>query len=113
MNACEKVCIDSREMRHKVTLQRASSSTGTLGQSTRTWSNLADTWAKIETLGGREAEQARKTFADAKMKITIRYYSGLTSEDRVKFGSRVFPIGLVDNVEERNIKMILYCSEER
>lgn len=107
------VGIRASELRHKVELQRATQATGTLGQASRTWSRLDDVWAKIETLTGREAEQARKTFADAKIKITMRYYAGLTSEDRVRFGTRIFPIGLVDNVEERNREHVLYCTEER
>ena len=99
-------------LRQVIVLQTPPTGTGTRGERTGDWSNLATVHAKVETLSGDELIQAHQLVANATHRITIRYQSGLTPEHRAKFGSRYLYIRAVNNIEELNRIMVLTCEEE-
>lgn len=99
------------DLRHKVTIQTKSVTRGTAGQEVETWADTATKWASIEPLTGREYWQAQQINAEMTSKITIRYYFGLTTTNRIKFGTRCFDILSVQNIKERNEFMVLMCKE--
>lgn len=102
------------ELRHVVTVQAQASGTGSRGQKTGAWeSQTPQARAKIETLSGREAENARQLYAQASLQVTIRYWPGLTPKHRLLFGSRQLEIGHVDDLEQRNEWHVLLCSEAK
>jgi len=45
-------------------------------------------------------------------KIRIRYRSGMTSKNRIKFGSRYFNITSILNPDERNIMIDMFAVED-
>ena len=96
-------------LRHRVTIQQPPSGTGTRGERTGDWSDLATVRAHIEQLSGDELIQAHQQVAN---RVTIRYTAGVTPEQRVKFGDRYLYIGAVDNVDQLNRLIVLTCREE-
>lgn len=104
---------DAGRIRHRLTLQRRDSTIGSRGQKATTFSDVATMRAAVETLSGREAEQARRLFASATLKVTTRYIAGVTVEDRFALGDRVLNIGHVHNWRERNEWLIILCAETR
>jgi SPP1 family predicted phage head-tail adaptor len=102
------------ELRHKVKIQeKFITSVGNAGNSVFSWRNTCgDVPACITTLNGREAEQARMLVAQATVKITFRYREGITSKNRIVKGSRVFNIGHLDNIDQRNLWLVATCTEE-
>jgi SPP1 family predicted phage head-tail adaptor len=102
---------DAGQIRHVLTLQQRDTTIGTRGQKASTFTALATVRGAIETLGGREAELARKLSADATLKVTVRYYPGVTVEHRFLFGTRALNIGHVANWRERNEWLICLCAE--
>jgi SPP1 family predicted phage head-tail adaptor len=103
---------DAGKLRHVLTLQQRDTAIGSRGQKASTFATLATIRGAIETLGGREAELARKLSADATLKVTVRYYyPGLTVEHRFLFGSRILNIGHVNNWLQRNEWLICLCAE--
>jgi len=97
-----------------VTVQSQATTLGDRGQKTAAWANQTpQARAKIETLSGREAENARQNYASATLKVTMRYWPGLTPKHRLLFGSRVLEIGHVDDLEQRNEWHVLLCSESK
>lgn len=99
---------------HRVAIQRATESQGATGEITKTWATLATVWAAIEPLTGREFFQAQQVQAEVSHKITMRHYTGITisPKDRLLYGTRVFRIESMLNVEERSIELVLMCREE-
>lgn len=69
--------------------------------------------ARVQTLTGRELEQARQTVSDASLKVTIRHLAGLVPTDQFLFKERTLHIGHVGDPEERGRWMICYCSETK
>lgn len=99
------------ELNKRVTIQTNTATRGTTGQAIEAWTDTATRWAAIEPLTGREYWQAQQVNAEMTVKITIRYYAGLTVKNRVKYGSRYFDILSTQNLNEGNKFMVLMCKE--
>lgn len=69
--------------------------------------------ARVQTLTGRELEQARQAVSDASLKVTIRHLAGLVPTDQFLFKGRTLHIGHVGDPEERGRWLICYCSESK
>lgn len=105
--------ICSRELVHPVTVKRKPDTVDSLGQQTSDYATVATGKAKIETLLGKELEQARILAPQATTRVTMRYNSVIDELCRIYFGTRIFEVGYINNVEQRNKKLILMCSEPK
>lgn len=101
------------KLRHRVELQRASIAPDSHGDQVKTWSTLAEAWASIEQLSGREFLQASQVASDVTVRIRIRGRSDitLTPKDRVKFGERLFDIRHALDWGDRGVETQLLCTE--
>ena len=103
------------ELRHVVTVKRPpKGNRGTLGQKQGTDDTIYKDWrCSIETLSGREAEQARQNFASAT--LSIKGYTDpkkpIQNTDYLQFGERRFEVGFVNNVDQLGIVAELLCAE--
>jgi SPP1 family predicted phage head-tail adaptor len=86
-------------LRDKVTIQRKSTSRGAAGGEVNSWVDLAEVWAGIMPLSGRELASQRSIYADATHKILIRYRDDVTPKMRVLFGTRQFDIASSLNMD--------------
>jgi SPP1 family predicted phage head-tail adaptor len=100
------------QLRHLVTVQSRSTTPDTYGEPAQTWSSLyADQPASIEPLSGRELLNAQAIQSDVTHRLRMRYVSGVETKHRILFGSRVFDIRAVRNVDERGIELEILCTE--
>ena len=103
------------ELRHRVTIQAVTDGLGTAGGPTETWADVATVWAAVESVLNRVAAteymEAQQVEAQALTRIRIRYRAGVTPKHRVLWGTRVYNILAVNNVDERNIELHLMCRE--
>jgi SPP1 family predicted phage head-tail adaptor len=81
------------------------------GQAIDSWVPVATTWARIRTLSGGEALRAQAMVSEASVELEIRYRAGVTAAMRAVYGSRIFNIGFVNDVDARHETMLLVCSE--
>ena len=114
-DATTAIVVPVGEMRHRVTVQRRATDQpdGGAGAVTRTWSDVATVWAKVETLEVAEVQQGGRVVTVASGRVTMRYLAGLTAKDRLAFGSRTLNIAGVIDVEERKTQHLVYFKEER
>ncbi len=98
-------------LKHRVALEKKSTTT-IRGVTTEAWGTEQVLWAQIEPLTGRELERARMVVANATHKVTMRYWPGISSRDRLVFDNRTFNIEAVLNVDERNRELVLTCVEQ-
>jgi SPP1 family predicted phage head-tail adaptor len=109
------VVTEPSELRHFVTIQRASQTGDSFGKSINpvAWDVLYTTWAAIYTAGGREVAQASHIVSGVTHVIKVRYNTAviMRANYRVVFGPRYFTVQYVENVKERNIVLLLYCIE--
>lgn len=96
------------ELRHRITIQRATETQDAFGAVVQTWSTFATLWAGVEALSGREFFAAQQVNAQVSHRIRIRYLSGVTPKMRVVFGSRTFNIEVVmDDGRRRELQLLV------
>ncbi len=100
MKCCD---LNSGMLRHKVTLERETLTTDSIGGDSSSWSTLAaDVFTMIKPVSGNERFQAMRLETNLTHTIFMRYRSDLTTKDRIDFNGRKFQIRFIKNVEERN-----------
>lgn len=98
------------KLRHKIEIQSVSGSENDFGERVDEWTTDATVSAAIEPLRGSERLLAQQVQANVSHLIIMRYRA-VTSDQRVKFGSRIFDIQAVLNIDERNRETHLACAE--
>ena len=102
------------KLRRVVSIQSATLATDAMGTPQPTWTNfVAKCYAQISEAGGKETIQANQINAQQVITVTIRYVAGITPKMRVVYGSRVFEIMTVTNINERNRELDLACLERQ
>lgn len=109
--------IRAGELRDRITLQTPSESRDATGGVSKSWSAIASNiHAKLMPFTSRERVTADQVIGEATHRVFIRYSSdvaGVTSKDRVLFGSRVFEIlGPAINHRELDVMLELLVKEE-
>jgi SPP1 family predicted phage head-tail adaptor len=101
-------------LRRVVSIQsptQAQSATG--AYETASWSTFAaNVPADIDETPGREVIQAGQVNPQRPVQVTIRYTPGVTTEMRVLYGTRIFQIVGVQNLDQRNRVLVLECLEQ-
>lgn len=98
-------------LRKRVELQTPTERRNEYGEPEFIWNTSATRWVGIESVDGRESFENNKVGGMVTHKITMRYESGVTPKMRFLFGSRVFNIGSVINMNERNKELLCLCKE--
>lgn len=103
-------------LRHSVSIQEQTQTPDGMGGSTLTWAaktGMDSVPAAIWPLSSKEQIDAMKLESLATNRIRIRYRPGITSKNRIVFGSRVFNIlGAPINLDERGRQLDFIVSED-
>jgi SPP1 family predicted phage head-tail adaptor len=94
-------------------IQEPTGKTADFGLSTSDWKDLFQTWAEIKPLSGNERVVAQQSSPAVSHTLKIRRHpdKSVTSEQRVKYGSRIFDIAAVLG-ERGSGELELACVEE-
>ncbi|MFW6069656.1 MAG: phage head closure protein [bacterium] len=98
-------------LRHRIILEDKTEVQDEYGEPDYTWSTLAEVWGAVEPLLGRQFLEARVQGQEVSHRIKIRGGVAVTPEMRARFGSRIFEIESVIDVQERGVEMVLMCQE--
>ena len=88
-------------LRHRVKIQRRSTSEDELGQQALSWSDVATVWCCVNQLSGRELMTAGADRAENTARITVRYRPDLVERMRILYGSVVYDITSVSDIDGR------------
>lgn len=80
------------DLRERVTVQIASGSTNTLGETVLTWSDSTSVWASVEGVSARESLAAGQQDVSLTHKVRLRYLPGLTQQMRFAWRGRTLEI---------------------
>lgn len=98
--------------RHRIEIQEPVTAQNARGVDKITgWSLVAMVYAEIKSLNGREQIANEQVTPLASHQITIRYRSGITTKNRVRWGSRYFGIASVLEADNRMRTLTLQCNE--
>lgn len=100
-------------LKHRVTIQQRSRSDDGAGGSSVSWSNVAIVWAELRSResGADEKAAGGQLQAQARLQMTMRYRSGITSDMRVLYRGQSYNIRRVENVDHANVLLELLLEE--
>jgi SPP1 family predicted phage head-tail adaptor len=77
-----------------------------------TWADVATASARIYTAGGRETSMASQIVSNVSHVVKMRWQGVVVKANyRVIYEGRIFTVQYVEDVEERNRVLLLYCLE--
>lgn len=89
-------------LRHRVTIESATSTQDAVGQDIKTWATFGYWYCNISPLRGREYIDSRSIQDEQTYKFQGRYVNGITPQMRIVWNSKTFDIQAVMNVNERD-----------
>lgn len=100
-------------MRFRVQVVRDVFTSDDLGQEVPTPTTVGTYWADISTLSGRELTNARQRVATVSHKVTMRWQGAgaVNSNDHLVYQGRTFHVDWINNADERNRQLDVYCTE--
>lgn len=84
--------IDAGKLRERVTVQIASGSTNTMGETVLAWTNSTAVWASVEGVSARESLVNAQQEIAVTHRVRLRYLPGLTQNMRFSWRSRTLEI---------------------
>lgn len=92
------------QLREQIALQQNTPTVDAHGQPIASWATTATVYARLDPLSGREFIEGARRDADITHRITIRYRADITPTTawRILYGTRVFDIEAVLNLDERD-----------
>jgi SPP1 family predicted phage head-tail adaptor len=99
-------------LRHRIELQSAVETRDAVGGVQYTWATVVSVWGDIRALNSRETVSNAQVVGRVTHFIKIRQYAALRQTWRVKYGSRIFNITGIRNIDERGKVQVLDAVEE-
>lgn len=100
----------------RVTIQRPADVERASGGSPPEYEDWRAVWAAIEPITGNEYWLSNQVSAEVTHRIRMwadGLQNQLTTEHRIRFGSRTFDVSSIIDVGERHEELILMCTEQR
>jgi len=105
--------MEAGRLRKRLAIQSASESQNAHGDTVFSWSTDDTVWGQIVPLSEKEVFAAKQVDVNATHRVIIRAYSGLTASMRILYGTRVFNIVGVKDIEEKGTKMHVLVKEDQ
>lgn len=77
----------------------------------KAWTDFLVTHAAITPATSREAWAARQLEHNITHSVSMRYFAGILTEMRIKYGTRVFNIKSIIDIDERHREYKIMCEE--
>lgn len=108
--------IGSGQLKHRVRIQQPATVKDALGAPTQSWVDVANVWADIQPISGREARIADRLSSRVSHQIMVRYRTDFddpqrVAQMRVLYRTRVFAVHAALNDDEGNVAVILLATE--
>lgn len=100
-------------LRHRVEIHAPTNTVDEIGNQIETWAKVADAWASIEPISGREYWAAAQVQAETTHRVTMRADVAMHPSYEIVFGARRLAIEAVTDTEEKGVWLVLMCKEKR
>lgn len=101
------------ELRERIEIQAATRTDEPGGGWTDTLATVAEVWAKVEPLQGDEQLQAMQVGLSAPHRFTIRYRSGVSAANVLRWRDRRFDVRSVVDTDARRRELVILADEAR
>lgn len=104
------------QLNRYVQIQQRGATRDTFGQQVETWITLKPVYAYIEALSGTERAAAQSISTDVSHRLTFRYDDifadpRVVATYRVLYGTRIFDVNVMLNIDETNRTIQLLATE--
>ncbi len=89
------------QMDRRITIQNFTTATDTFGEVVKTFTTLAEVWAKVEENKGKEGEDGNQIVATKEVLFFIRYRSDVSEEMRIQYNNETYKIQAILNADAR------------
>ncbi|CAM3300863.1 putative head-tail adaptor [Xenorhabdus nematophila ATCC 19061] len=72
-------------LRHRITLQKNKSTRDKLGGVINNWEDIAEVWAEVIAISGRELVASGAVLSEATVRIWLRYRDDITTANRIVY----------------------------
>jgi SPP1 family predicted phage head-tail adaptor len=103
--------MNAGKLRHKITIEQRSTTPNSFGEPANTWTTFLTRWASVEPIIGKEFFSSQQVQAEVTTKIRIRNAPGVLPQMRVIFGSKIYDIQAIMDIEEKGKEVLLMCKE--
>jgi SPP1 family predicted phage head-tail adaptor len=95
----------------RITIQRKTVTTNANGYKTDTWATYKSVMAWIQNMTGREFYNAQKLFSEMNTLFITGYVSGVTTADRILYGTIPYEILSVLDIGEAHNELHIACKK--
>lgn len=100
------------KLRHYINIESSADAQDDYGEQSKVWATAESVYASVQPLRGQELLEFQQINAELTHRIIIRHTSNATVANRIKFGTRIFDINVVRNIDERSNMQELLCKEK-
>jgi len=108
---CGMTYLTSEQMRNQLTIQTNTPTRGTSGAEVDSWADTVTVWTRKAHKNSREYFAAQKVNSETTDLFIIRYRTGVTTKNRVKYGSSYYDIVGANDPDGRKKEIHLLCKE--
>ena len=113
MGRSQEYSIQAGDLKHPLYVQDHTDTRDAIGGVIRTWADRAQfTWGSVRPLTARELSQADTIDAVLTHRIQIRSVSPLDTTNRIRFGTRIFNIGGIRDIDEIGKTLVIMATED-
>ena len=103
--------IEAGKLRERVTVEVASGTTNSLGETVLSWATTSAVWASVEGVSAREALDAGQQEVTITHRVRLRYLPGLNQNMRLAWRNRT--LNIVSLLEYGNrTEHVAICEEQ-
>ncbi|MBN1604619.1 MAG: phage head closure protein [Chitinispirillaceae bacterium] len=99
--------------KHLVYIQTKTSASDGRGGFTETWNEIGPVWASVDPIRAVKLQEYRSANVNATHLINISAKASITEHNRIRFGTRYFEIQTIENLQERDIDLVITATETR
>lgn len=92
----------------RIAIQSVTEIADAFGQRIKTFSNLANVWAKVEEKSGMEGEMSDQIVATKKVQFLIRWRDDLNERMRIIYRAKTYEIEAIVNGDARQHTMKIF-----
>jgi len=89
------------QLDRRITIQSFTTTTDDFGEVVKSFTTLAEVWAKVEDKRGNEGEDGNQLVATKRVEFLIRYRSDINEQMRIQYNNETYKIEAILNADSR------------
>lgn len=89
------------QLDRRITIQSFTTTTDDFGEVVKSFTTLANVWAKVEDKRGNEGEDGNQLVATKRVEFLIRYRSDINEQMRIQYNNETYKIEAILNADSR------------